>query len=267
MTAPPHSGECVKHSVPCEMATQLKCACSGCGGSLHGWTGHVRRAEPGHEEDRERFRNAVEQEWWRSRSRFVANRWRTPTLYLRRAGTGLAVADTVDWLVRHPKEREALKGFGYRIHSEVFGGEMATKAQERKRSDPDLVEYGSHTAGHFWCELLSELALTLHRIGRVFDQVPEEVKVMLLRSEDAPEWGPVRTALAGTALDGLWKIVQEAFASNPKTLARGLSLLALLICPDPGAHERVTKASMVLIRELFSDQTEGRLEFTQLLGS
>ncbi|GHD20552.1 hypothetical protein GCM10007147_13060 [Nocardiopsis kunsanensis] len=227
----------------------------------------MRRAEPGHEEDRERFRDAAEQEWRRSRSRFVANKWRTPTLYLRRAGAGLAAADTVDWLVRNPGEREGLKGFGYRINSDVFGGEMATEAQKRKRKDPAFAEYGSHTAGHFWCELLSELALTLHRIGNVTDQVPEEVKAVLRESENAPDWGPVRSALADTALDGLWKIAQEAFASNPKTLSRGLRLLALLICPDPGAHERVTEASVgPLAREVFSEETEGRLEFAQLLG-
>lgn len=260
----------MKHSVPCEKATQLKCECSSCGGSLHGWTGHVRRAEPGHEEDRERFREAARQEWRLSHSRFVENGRRTPTLYLRRAGAGLAVADTVGWLARHTEEREAVKDFGYRIHKEVFAGRMKTEAQAegQRRNDPDFDQYGRRTAGHFWCELLSEIALTLDRVDRASSRVPEEAKQMLRESETVSEWGPVRTALADTAVDGLWKVARLALlGSDHRDLARALRVLALLICPDPGAHERVTKTAMgPLARELFSEQTEGRLEFTQLIG-
>lgn len=259
----------MKHSVPCEKATQLKCECSGCGGSLHGWTGHVRRAKPGHEEDRERFRDAAEQEWWLSRSRFVANRWRTPTLYLRRAGAGLAVADTVDRLASHPEERRVIKDFGHGVHEKVFDGRMRTEAQTQRKltGDPDFDRYGRKTAGHFWCELLSEIALTLDRVGRVSDRVPEEAKEMVRESEKVSEWGPVRTALADTAVDGLWKVAQVLLGSDHRGLALALRVLALLICPDPGAHERVTKASVgPLAREVFSEETEARLEFARLLG-
>lgn len=257
----------MKHSVPCEEATLLKCECSGCGGSLHGWEGHVRRAEPGHEEERERFSDAAEQQWRLSRSCFVANNWQKPTLYLRRAGTGLAVADTVDWLARHPEERGGIKDLGSGIHG-VFTGRMRTEAQaEGKRTgDPDFDRYGRQTAGHFWCELLAEIALTLDRVGRVSDRVPEEAKQMVRESEKVSEWGPVRTALADTAVDGLWKVAQVLLGSDQKALAMALRLLALLICPDPGGHERVAKACLSpLAHTLFSPETQGRLEFAHLL--
>ncbi|WP_017611994.1 hypothetical protein [Nocardiopsis salina] len=226
----------------------------------------MRRAEPGHEEDRDRFRGASEQQWRLSRSRFVANKWQKPTLYLRRAGTGLAVADTVDWLVLHPAERGSLNDLGGRVHSEVFGRDMAAAARACAANNPDFARYGSHTAGHFWCELISELARGLHEIGRVTDRVPQDAKEMVLESESAPDWGSVRTALASIAIDGLWKAAQAVFVLDTKAAARALRLLALLICPDPGGHERVAKACLSpLAHTLFSQETQGRLEFARLL--
>lgn len=233
-----------EHSKRCEEATRPVCVCSVCGSSLHGWAGHLERARQGEPGVRE-LRDPAETRWWEARRRFRENGRRTPTKYLRQAGGAVVVAGTVAWLAQHSEGVERVGTLGNALHEEVFTDRLWRYTEQSADLEPlTFGDYGRAVAGHFWCDLLCEIADVLDRGARLIDRVPEGLKEAVLEHEDAAGWGPIRTRLAGEALVLLWKSVRRVLGADPETAALYLRVLAVLICPDPGGHPRVARGCL-----------------------
>lgn len=243
----------MEHSERCEQATRPKCVCATCGGSQHGWIGYLERAA-GPPEKLEELREPAARLWWEAKSRHEENRRQAPTRYLQQAGGGVAVAALVSWLSGEKATRDRVGELGDRLHSEVFERELRGYAAERAEKDPAFAEYGAAMVGHFWCDLLAEIANVLDRGADQLDRVPQEAREALFEGEDPPKWGPVRTALAESALKFLWKSFQWLLNADPKALALQLRVLAVFICPDPGGHPRVARCCLrPLVGETLSE--------------
>ena len=233
-----------EHSKRCERAIRPVCVCSSCGGSRHGWLGHLERArlgDPGVRELREPAKKL-----WSDRCRhFDENGRRTPTKYLRQAGGAVARAGAVAWLSAHPTGIQLIEGLGTALNEEVFADRLWRYAEQAAEGEPpSFNDYGRAIAGHFWCDLFAEIADVLDRGAKLLARVPEGLKEAVLEHEDAKEWGPVRTELTGEALNLLWQCAQKVLGADPKSAALYLRILAILICPDPGAHPRVARGCL-----------------------
>lgn len=233
----------MEHSKRCEEATRPRCVCSTCGGSDHGWSGHLERARRGAEGVRE-LREPAERVWWEQRRRFHENGRRTPTTYLRQAGGGVAVASVVAWLADDKQAVERIDELGRLVKEDVFHGRLREFAREQTEKDPTFTEYGRALAGHFWCDLLVEIVNALDRGAELTGRVPREVADAVLEHEDVADWGPVRRRLAQEALVFLWKGLQLLLGTDLRALVLQLRILAVLICPDPGSHPRVSRSCL-----------------------
>lgn len=232
-----------EHSRRCEQAIRPTCVCSTCGSSNHGWSGHLARARRGAEGVRE-LREPAEQEWWKQRRRFQENRRTTPTKYLRQAGGGVAVAALVAWLADNRATVDRVEKLGRTLNRDVFDDKLKSFAGEQVGQNPDFADYGRALAGHFWCDLLAEIANVLDRGAELVGKIPDGVRDAVLDHEDAAEWGPVRTKLAEVALGFLWKSFQLLLGTDLKFAVLQLRILAVLICPDPGGHPRVARCCL-----------------------
>ncbi len=247
------------HSEKCENATKPRCVCSTCGGSAHGWQGHLRRARRG-AEGAEELREPAQRQWEESRRRFEEKGRRVPTLYLRQAGGGVVVAELVAWLSENKVEIDQVERLGEALREDIFGKELRGFAEGRARRDPDFADYGRATAGHFWCDLLVEIANALDQAEQVSDKVPAWVKDSVLEHEDVKEWGPVRRVLAEAALDFLWKGFKALLGADFGTAALHVRVLAVLICPDPGGHTRVARCCLrPLVKEALKEYVDVEL--------
>ena len=256
----------VEHSKRCEQAVKPKCVCSSCGGSAHGWSGHLERARRGAEGIRE-LREPAEQKWWEQQKRFGENRRRTPTKYLRQAGGGVAVAALVAWLAENPSSVDRIEKLGRRLNEQVFGRDLRAFAKEREGEEPALAEYGKETAGHFWCDILAEIANFLDRGAALLGKVPEGLRDAVLEHEDTAHWGPVRIKLAEAALGFLWKACQLLLGADLGTAVLHVRVLAVLICPDPGAHPRVARCCLhPLVKDTLRDHLKSNLKPDWLWG-
>ncbi|QUX31732.1 hypothetical protein KGD83_12315 [Nocardiopsis akebiae] len=243
-----------------------RCVCTACGGSQHGWIGHLRRAE-GPPEAVGALRESADQVWWEQSRRHRENGRRAPTQYLRQAGGGVAVAALVAWLADEERTRDRVRRLGNVLHSEVFDGGLRQYAAERAEEDPAFADYGSAMVGHFWCDLLTEIANVLDRGADQLDRVPAAAGEALFAEGDPPEWGRVRTELAKAALGFLWKCFQWFLNADPKALALQLRVLAVLICPDAGAHPRVARCCLLpLVKGTLSETVGANLEPDWLWG-
>ena len=233
-----------EHSKRCEQALRPVCVCSVCGGSLHGWTGHLERARRG-EAGVEELREPAETRWREQRRYFEESRSRTPTKYLRRAGGAVVVSGTIAWLAEHRTGVERVEKLGTVLNEEIFADRLWRYAEQSVEDKPlTFTDYGRTVVGHFWCTLLTQIADVLDRGAKLINRLPEGLKDAVLEHEDAADWGPTRTELAGEALNLLWKSAQQILGADPKTAALYLRVLAVLICPDPGAHLHVARGCL-----------------------
>lgn len=233
----------MEHSDRCENATRPTCVCSTCGGSRHGWIGHLRRAEGSPDEIRS-LREPADRVWREQKARHDRSRRRTPTQYLRRAGGGVAVAALVAWLAKDERTRADLWELGDTVRETVFEQDLRAYARERAAREPAFAEYGREMVGHFWCDVLAEIANVLERGVDHIDKVPEYAREALFAGEDAPAWGPVRRQLAEAALRFLWRSLQVLLGADLGSVVVQLRVLAVLMCPDPGGHARIGRTCL-----------------------
>lgn len=249
-----------RHSQRCEQAVKPKCVCSSCGGSAHGWSGHIERARRGDAGVRE-LRDPAEREWWEQSRKFRENHRRAPTKYLRQAGGRVAVAALVAWLSENPGSVDRVERIGRRLNEQVFDKDLRVLVQERSGDDPALAEYGKEMAGHFWCDLLAEIADFLDHGADLLDKAPEGLKDAVLEHEDAAHWGPVRARLAEATLGFVWKGLQLILGADLGAAVLHVRVLAVLICPDPGAHLRVAQCCLrPLVKDALQDHLTTNLE-------
>ena len=207
-----------EHSKNCEQATRPKCVCSTCGGSHHGWVGHLGRARAG-EEGVRALREPAEKTWWEQERRFQENGRRTPTTYLRQAGGGVAVAGLVSWLAEDTARIDRVERLGRLLNEEVFDQKLREFASEQAEKDPAFGEYGRTMAGHFWCDLLVEIANALDQGAELQERIPTKVRDAVLEHDDASAWGPVRKSLAEAALGFLWKSFRVFLGTDLESLS------------------------------------------------
>ena len=233
-----------QHSERCETATRPVCVCSTCGSSLHGWSGHVERArlgEPGVEQLREPARKL----WREQQGRFKENGWRTPTKYLRQAGGAVVVAGAVSWLADDEARIERVERLGRALNEEIFADKLWQHAKRPTGEEPPtFTEYGRVIAGHFWCDLLVEIANALDQGAKLINRMPEELTDAVLEHQDAQKWDPLRTELTEEALNLLWKSAEHVLGADLASASLYLRVLAVLICLDPGAHLRVARGGL-----------------------
>ncbi len=255
-----------EHSKRCEQAVRPTCVCSTCGGSLHGWSGHLERARRGGEGVRE-LSEPAERQWREQRRRFQENRRKAPTRYLRRAGGAVVVAALVSWLAEREDTVERLEKLGNAIHRDVFGDGLAAFAAQRSDTEPAFADYGRAVAGHFWCDLLAEIANVLDRGADLLGRVPDEVGAAVLEHGDAAEWGRVRTMLAEAALRLLWRSAHLLLGTDLPSAVLHLRVFAVLICPDPGGHSRVADSCLrPLARDTVRDHLTAGIDPEWLWG-
>ncbi|WP_157982506.1 hypothetical protein [Nocardiopsis sp. FIRDI 009] len=233
----------MRHSERCALATRPRCVCTGCGGSLHGWPGYLARAGGGPETVRD-LGESAERLWWERRRRHRDNGRRAPTLYLQRAGARVALAALVAWLADERATRNRIGALGTGLHGEVFDRDLRRYASRRAATDPAFADVGKAIVGHFWCDLLVEIARALDLGADRLDQVPQTARAALFEGWEAPSWDRARTALAGAALGFLWKCFQWFAGADPRALALESRVLAAFICPDPGGHPRVAQRAL-----------------------
>ena len=196
-----------EHSKRCEQALRPVCVCSVCGGSLHGWTGHLERARRG-KTGVEELREPAETRWREQRRHFEESRSRTPTKYLRRAGGAVVVSGTIAWLAEHRTGVERVEKLGTVLNENIRRPVVAVRRTVSRRQTLTFTDYGRTVVGHFWYTLLTRSPMSW--TGREADQqAPEGLKEAVLEHEDAADWGPTRTELAGEALNLLWKSAQQ----------------------------------------------------------
>src|SRR5699024_5175894 len=126
---PSSPGGSMEHSKRCEQATKPICVCSTCGGSNHGWSGHLQRARGG-EEGLKELREPAERVWWEQRRRFRENGRRMPTKYLQQAGGGVAVASLVAWLADDKTSVERIDELGRLLNEQVFDKDLRAFAEK-----------------------------------------------------------------------------------------------------------------------------------------
>jgi hypothetical protein len=211
-----------------------------CGSSRHGWLGYLERAAGGPEAVKA-LNDSAEQLWWDQKKRHKEKGDKKPTKYLQQAGGTVTLAALVSWLADDEAARERISKLGHGLPGAVFDRDLRQYAAERAREDPDFANFGSATVGHFWCDLLTEIANVLDGGADLFGKLPAAAQDALFQEDDAAAWAPVRAELAEAALGFLWTCLQLFTQTDPGALALQLRVLAVLICPDPGGHPRVAR--------------------------
>ncbi|GAB3736214.1 hypothetical protein [Nocardiopsis nanhaiensis] len=186
----------------------------------------------------------------------------TPTKYLRQAGGAVVVAGAVSWLSADGARVHRVERLGSALNEEIFDDRLWQHAKRQGEGEPPArAEYGRAIAGHFWCDLLIEIANALDQGARLVNRVPEELTDAVLEHEDAEKWDPLRTELTEDALNLLWKSAHHVLGTDLAFPAVYLRVLAVLICLDPGAHPRVARGGLrPLATETLGDHLQTNVE-------
>ncbi|GAA3762411.1 hypothetical protein HDA32_005825 [Spinactinospora alkalitolerans] len=249
------------HNSPCENAKSPKCRCSGCGGSLHGWPGHLLLAQRP-SEDRDALRSAADQSWFSAlgpeggRAALL----KKPNIPMKRAAADRAVADIVDWLAGDDDKIKRVATIG-RLISEDTLKDLDAYAEKGTTDNRDLLKLRSIIPGHFWCSLLADLSGAADTAHGNLEKIPGQAQEALLGSEEQPGWGDVQRYVAGFTLAAIWTYVKPlAVTWDLESLVRIMRILAVLICPDPGRHPRVARLCLSpLVKDVITETAESRL--------
>ncbi|WP_235432050.1 hypothetical protein [Nocardiopsis sp. RV163] len=234
------------HNHACANARRPGCSCSGCGGSLHGWPGHLElsRRPP---EERAVRREGAQQDWYaavgfdeQTRREHLA----APTPQMLGHAVEAARVDVADHLAARPARMDRVREFGGLLNTRAFSAVKAEAARRAVRH-PELVRIAEALPGHFWCSLLAALAGAFDRVDRAVDKVPTQARE-LLREEVPPGWGPAQELIADTALESVWECAAVFLTPwRPGELLLVMRILAVLICPDPVRHPEVVRACLL----------------------
>lgn len=234
------------HNHACANARKPGCSCSGCGGSLHGWPGHLElsRRPP---EERASRREGAQQDWYaavgldeQSRCEHLA----APTPQMLGHAVEAARVDMAEYLAARPAMADRIREFGGLLNIQAFRAVKA-EAVHRAVRHPELARIAEVLPGHFWCSLLAALVGAVDRVDQVVDKIPDQARE-LLREESPPDWGPAQELIADTALEAVWECA-FAFLTlwRPGELLLVMRILAVLICPDPGRHPDVVRLCLL----------------------
>ncbi|MCY9783139.1 hypothetical protein KIK06_04445 [Nocardiopsis sp. EMB25] len=171
----------------------------------------------------------------------------------------MVLAALVAWLADEAATRERIGALGAGLHGEVFDRDLRRYASRRASTDPAFADVGRAIVGHFWCDLLVEIARAVDLGTDHPERVPRAARAALFEGWETPLWDRVQTALAGAALGFLWACFQRLpwfLGADPRALAPQLRVLGVLICPDPGVHPRVAQCAL---RPLVLDTLGGTL--------
>lgn len=162
---------------------------------------------------------------------------------------------------------ERVEGLGRTLHQGVIGGDLSAFSKNQAERDPAFSDFGRAMAGHFWCDLLAEVANALSRGAELSGKLPDGIREAVLEHEDTAPWGTVRARLAEAALGFLWRSFQVLLGADLTPAVLHLRILAVLICPDPGSHPRVSRCCLrPLAKEILRDHLRIGLDPEWLWG-
>ncbi|MFC9090347.1 hypothetical protein [Nocardiopsis dassonvillei] len=234
------------HNHACANARKPGCSCSGCGGSLHGWPGHLElsRRPP---EERAVHRAGAQQDWYAavgSDEQTRRERLAAPTPQMLGHAVEAARVDVADHLAARPARVDRIRDFGGLLNTQVFSM-VKTEAARRAVRNPELARVAEALPGHFWCSLLAALVGAFDRVDQAVDKIPIQARE-LLREEAPPGWGPAQELIADTALEAVWECAAVFLTLwRPGELLLVMRILAVLICPDPARHPEVVRACLL----------------------
>jgi hypothetical protein len=236
----------VAHNHACANARKPGCSCSGCGGSLHGWPGHLElsRRTP---QERAVRREDAQQDWYAAVGLDEQTRYEhlsAPTPRMLGHAVEAARVDVAEYLAAHPSTAERIREFGGLLNTRAFGAVKA-EAVRRAARHPELARIAEALPGHFWCSLLAALVGVVDRVDQAVDKIPDQARE-LLGEEPPPDWGQSRELVADTAVEAVWECA-AAFLTvwRPDELFLVMRVLAVLICPDPGRHPEVARLCLL----------------------
>ncbi|MEE2038768.1 hypothetical protein Q8791_16205 [Nocardiopsis sp. CT-R113] len=234
------------HNLSCANAKKPGCACSGCGGSLHGWPGHLDLADGSAEERASRREDAV-QDWYVAVGSDEETRCKhlsAPTPQMLGHAIDAARVDLAEYLAAHPSTAERIREFGGLLNSQAFG-RVKAEAVRRTARHPELAHVSEALPGHFWCSLLAALVGAADRVERVVDKIPAQARD-LLEEAPPPDWGGAQELIADTAVEAVWECAAAFLLLwRPDELFLVMRILAVFICPAPGRHPEVARLCLL----------------------
>lgn len=233
------------HNQACANARNPGCSCSGCGGSLHGWPGHLDLANEYPEERASRYEQAY-REWCRevgTEERERRRRLASPTEGMLHSATTMARIDIAGHLAARPATVARIRELGLRLNTHAFV-HVRVEARRRSVTRPETADISRVLPGHFWCSLLTVLVEAADRWGRAIDKVPVYARE-LVEERTPPGWGAAQEAIADTALEAVWRCTVELLGLRPpEELLLVMRVLALFVCPDPGRHPELLRVCL-----------------------
>ncbi|MGK3205593.1 hypothetical protein [Amycolatopsis sp. MEPSY49] len=136
-------------------------------------------------------------------------------------------------------------------------------------------------ADHGWCDLFIGFVMVLEKFRKVFDEIPDTAKKLIveavLRSSRQEKRPQLTEQVVGMIVDKAWGAFKAALIAHSPLLGaltsdellRNLRLLAVFICPAPEKHEEVQKHAVEPlvddVRGYVTDETKEwlRREFGQ----
>lgn len=237
------------HNHACANARKPGCECSGCGGSLHGWPGHLGLSNDSPEERVSR-RTDAEQEWYRAvggGEEDWSRRLSAPTREMLGRAVDVARVDIAEHLAARPATVARIREFGGLIRTRALH-EVKVEAGRGLPGHLEPARIDRALPGHFWCSLLTALVGATDRVDRAVDKVPDQARE-ILSQDQPPDWGPTRELVADTALEAVWGCAAGFLGVwRPEELLLVMRVLAVFICPDPGTHPDLVRTCLLPLR-------------------
>lgn len=264
------------HNTNCARAGRPNCACSGCGGSQHGYDGWLDFVtQP---DARAENRVNLEGRWAKSQQ------GRAPRgKNARVIGAELARLDMADWLAvdadpahaatRAARTRGVSRGgpgsgekprprTGRVPHPTTVEQVTTLAAAMAAGTWPDLSadldatvrspkSVKKQLACHVWCDLFVGLIEVIEDSRRALDQIPAEAKTVIkgavLGSSKQGLRAEITAEVVDLVVDRVWPTFQAALFANVPLVSlvtndealRSLRILAVFICPAPAEHKEV----------------------------
>ncbi|WP_173130135.1 hypothetical protein [Kibdelosporangium persicum] len=118
-------------------------------------------------------------------------------------------------------------------------------------------------ADHFWCDLLAQLAYVVDSGIKVFDQVPDRVAQLILKSRKDAGRLPLEELVVKTAVKSVWKYIHGlaifGWIIPARTFLPVVRTLAVLICKAPERHRAVVQHCLDPMAGELTSETKQRL--------
>lgn len=116
-------------------------------------------------------------------------------------------------------------------------------------------------ADHFWCELITQLAVVINESNRVLDSVPDKVATAVATSRGATK---IQYKIIVSCVRQLWKQITNSLGltavSDAKKLLPALRALAFLVCKAPDRHDAVLRHALDPLKAALLPETKQRLK-------